>query len=636
MSNFSDLPTVLLVDDHKENLDLLASILIKMKVKIIRANSGAEALSSSKGIDLALAILDVRMPLMSGFELALKLNEQRLENKVPVIFLTANHFDQEEELEGYSSGGVDYLLKPFSKQILLSKAAVFIDLYIQKKTIQSNAVLLSKSLESLAEANKKLAEREQRYLKEQLFNKALLDSIPGIFYLYSYPELKMVAWNKQHETLFGFSPEEMKDRYVLEWHQPENHQAVLNSLEVFLETGRVGIEAQLLAKDGHSIPFLLTAVRFESQGQKYLIGIGTDISEQKQAEEALRASKTILTKAQQIAHVGSWEYDYHSNKMQCSDETFRIFGYQPGEVEPTLELFYSLVHKDDFSFLMDSIENSKKKHIPLDIDLRIINPNGELRFIHEQAEMTFDNLGAPAKWIGTVHDITQRKKTEEELQKSLEQLQQLSKHIEQVRESERLNIARELHDDLGQALTAVKIDLEIMRKNTSDNLVKNKLEDTKTLVGSTIRTVQRITAQLRPEIIDDLGLEAAIDWYSQEFSKRYGIDVFLDIDLKIPVSNKDALPLFRILQESLTNIARHAEASHIDIFLHQQDGFIQFVISDNGVGISKDKINAKKSFGIMSMKERAASLGGSFEIKNGENFGCEIMITFPVNKSDSI
>lgn len=621
--------TILLVDDKRENLDLLTMVLKKTDVNIICAMSGQEALGNTNGIELALAIVDVRMPGMSGYDLAVKLNENRTENKVPVIFLTANHVDQEEELKGYTSGAVDYLLKPFSQHILLSKVAVFLDLFRQKQTIHKNAELLGKSIENLAEANAHLEEREQKYLKEQLFNKALLDSIPGIFYLYSYPDLRMVRWNKQHETLFGFKSEEMLGRHFLEWHLPENQNAILKSLDGFMNTDRAVIETNLLAKDGHSIPFLLTAVKFESRGQKYLIGVGTDVSEQKQAEEDLRHSKMILTKAQEIAQVGSWEYDYKSDRMNCSDETFRIFGFEPGEVVPTLDLFYSMVQSDDFPLLMSSIEEVRKLHIPLNIDLRIVYPNGECRFIHEQAEMTFDSYGVPAKWIGTVHDITQRKKTEEELQKSLEQLHQLSKHIEQARENERLNIARELHDELGQALTAVKIDLEIIKRNTSDSYTKEKLEDAKTLVGNTIRTVQRITSQLRPEIIDDLGLEAALDWYTKEFAKRNGIEVFLYIENGILISNDKTLPLFRIMQESLTNIARHAGATHIEILLHQNDDFIQFIISDNGVGITQDQIHSKKSFGIISMKERAASLGGTFEIDRGENFGSKIMITFP-------
>ena len=290
-------PTILIVDDNIENLDLLAFVLKKINVKIIRAVSGQDALNKSYEIELALAIVDVRMPGMSGYELAVKLNEKREENKVPVIFLTANHFNQEDELKGYSSGAVDYITKPFSQQILLSKVDVFLDLFRQKQIILKNAELLSKSHEDLAQANELLKEREQKYLKEQLFNKALLDSIPGIFYLYTYPELRMVTWNKQHETLFGFMPEEMEGRHVLEWHLPDNHNAVLNSLDGFMDTGQARIETNILAKDGHSIPFLLTAVKFENQGQNYLIGVGIEISERKQAEQAVRDSESILKKA---------------------------------------------------------------------------------------------------------------------------------------------------------------------------------------------------------------------------------------------------------------------------------------------------------------------------------------------------
>ncbi|MBW8332057.1 MAG: PAS domain S-box protein [Prolixibacteraceae bacterium] len=625
-------PTILLVDDNKGNLDLLTFVLDEVGANLICAISGSEALSKTNGMELALAIVDVCMPEMTGYELAVKLNEERWENKVPVIFLTANHFDQEEVLKGYSSGAVDYIIKPFSKQILLSKVNVFLDLFNQKQIIRRNSELLSESIKDLAKANESLKEREQKQHRERLFNKALLDSIPGIYYLYTYPELKLVDWNKQHETILGYNEIEIQGSSALDWHLSENDELVKKSISNITTYNKTSIEASLLTNDGRSIPYLLTAVKIDSEDQQYIMGVGIDVSERKQAEQALLYSESILTKAQQIAHVGSWEYDYRSNKMKCSDETFRIFGFDPGGVEPTLDLFYNMVHREDFPLLQKGIDNVKEFHIPLSVDLRIMLSSREERFIHEQAEMTFNPGGEPVKWVGTVHDITQRKKIEDELQTSLKQLHQLSKYIEQARENERLNIARELHDDLGQALTAVKIDLEIIKQHASDTIVKGKLEDVKVLVGDTIRTVQRITSQLRPEIIDDLGLEAAIDWYTKEFSQRYGIEVFLDIESGIPISNDDALPLFRIMQESLTNIARHAQATHIEILLCQQGDFIQFEVTDNGVGITEAKINSKKSFGIMSMKERTASLGGTFKISRRDKFGSKIEILFPIKK----
>ena len=392
-------PTILLVDDNKRNLDLLTFVLDKIGANLICAVSGSEALNKTNGMELALAIVDVRMPGMTGYEMAVKLNESRIENKVPIIFLTANYSDQEELLKGYSSGAVDYIIKPVSKQIILSKVAVFLYLFNQKQIIRRNSELLSESLIDLAKANECLKEREQKQHRERLFNKALLDSIPGIYYLYTYPELKLIDWNKQHETILGYNAEEMQGSSTLDWHLAENEELVRKSIDNITTHNKTSIEASLLTKDGRSIPYLLTAVKIESEGQQYIMGVGIDVNERKQAEQALLYSEWILTKAQQIAHVGSWEYDYRTNNMKCSDETFRIFGFDPGGVEPSLELFYNMVHPEDFPLLQKGIDNVKEFHVPLSVDLCIILPNGEERFIHEQAEMTFNAGGEPEKWV---------------------------------------------------------------------------------------------------------------------------------------------------------------------------------------------------------------------------------------------
>ena len=637
MQNLTNQPLILLVDDNKENLDLLIRILSKLNAKFIRASSSSDALRKTSGEELALAIVGVNNSEISGYDTAAKLNEISVEKKVPVLFLTDKDFELDDELDyeinEYSFGAIDYIIKPFSQTILLSKVNIFLDLFEQKRTILHNAQLLSQLTEELSIANNQLKQYELKQLKEQLFKKTLLDNIPSIYYVYTYPQLKLIEWNKKHEAFFGYKNDEVEGRSILDWHLNKNEASVLESLNNLSEQSQTSFETVLFNKDGRSITFLITAVKLVSKGQQYILGIATDISEHKKVEEALRESESVLTRAQQIAHVGSWEYDYQSEKMKCSDETLRIFGYKPEDVVPTLELFYSMVHPLDSSLLKESIASVLNLKIPLSIEFRIQLCNGEERVIHEQAEVTYNEFGEAIKWLGTVQDMTQRKKTEDELNDSLEQLHLLSKHIEQARESERLNLARELHDDLGQALTAVKIDLEIIMQHTLDKAAKEKLSDVKVLVGDTIRTVQRITSQLRPEIIDDLGLESAIEWYSKEFSQRYGIDIFLDIEHDIPITNEEALPLFRIMQESLTNIARHAKATHIEILLFRKKDFVQFEITDNGVGIIKSKINSKKSFGIMSMRERTASLGGTFKIFKRSKFGSKILILFPISKN---
>jgi len=224
-----------------------------------------------------------------------------------------------------------------------------------------------------------------------------------------------------------------------------------------------------------------------------------------------------------------------------------------------------------------------------------------------------------------------RKQAEDELINSIEQLRQLTQHIEKVREDERVAISRELHDDLGQALTAVKIDLGIIVQKVSDSDVVLKINKVSALVGETIKTVQSLSAQLRPLIIDDLGIEAAIEWYTKEFAQRNGIEVFLDMDSGIAISTDASLNIFRIVQESLTNIARHSRATRVDIGLAKDGDYLNFRISDNGIGISDDEIKSKKSFGIISMKERAASLGGTLDIYRENESGTVIMLILPLD-----
>ena len=164
-----------------------------------------------------------------------------------------------------------------------------------------------------------------------------------------------------------------------------------------------------------------------------------------------------------------------------------------------------------------------------------------------------------------------------------------------------------------------------------DNEVVLKIKNVSVLVSDIIKTVQRLTSQLRPQIIDDLGIVAAIEWYTKEFAQRTGIELFLDMDSGVPITPEASLTVYRIMQESLTNVARHSQATHVDIALNKAGESVYFGISDNGIGIAEDEIKSKTSFGIISMKERAASMGGTFDICREPDHGTLIMLIFPLN-----
>lgn len=486
-------PKILVVDDSIYNIKFLKVLFQKINCITLHAMSGNEAIEIAKNNEIALAIIDVKMPVMNGYELAVKINMGNKE-MIPIIFLTASHYDKMEVMKGYGLGAVDYIYKPVENYILLSKVSVFLNLYNQKQTILENSKQIKLYSEELTKAYIELMKSELKY-------RSYIDNAPdGVFII-----------NKE--------------------------------------------------------------------------GFFTDVN-------------TALLK---ITGYNNEEFA----KMKVSD------------------IFFEISLKDIQNFI--NIPNFKNFS---NFDTSYKCKNGNIGWVVLEFVRLLD-YGL----LGFAKDINERKQKEEEIKNSLEKLHQLSKHVEKVRENERLAISRELHDDLGQALTAVKIDLTMIKNNIkSDDKAVDKINKVIKLVGDTIKTVQKLTSQLRPEVLEDLGLEAAIEWYTKEFSERTFIKVITDIVDEITINSDDALIVFRIMQESLTNISRHANASQVEIGLYKENDYVCLSIKDNGIGINEKAINSKKSFGIIGMMERAASLGGSFNIYNNKGKGTTAKLIFPIKK----
>lgn len=356
-------PNILIVDDNATNLLYLEIILQHLPANLVQALSGQEALNKTKNTELALAILDVQMPEMNGYELAVHLNENRSDNKVPIIFLTANFPENARIMEGYQAGAVDYIVKPLNEVILVSKIKIFLELYWQK-------------------------------------------------------------------------------RRILE-----------------------------------------------------------------------------------------------------STEMIRI--------------------------------------------------------------------------------------SEEETKLAKSKVEELNDHLIRAVEEERSNISLQVHDELGQSMTALKMDLSWIRQNMNQpDLVQAKLDKMIQMTNEVIHRVQRISSELHPGVLDDLGLNAAIDWYCSEFTERSGIACELFLDEKEPDTQKLQLAMFRIIQEALTNVLRHSKADKVSIELITSPEFL-LTISDNGIGIPAEKIESGKSFGLIGMRQRIAQCGGNIEFKGEPGKGSTIFVQIP-------
>jgi len=230
-------------------------------------------------------------------------------------------------------------------------------------------------------------------------------------------------------------------------------------------------------------------------------------------------------------------------------------------------------------------------------------------------------------------DITKRKIIEDDLKESREKLRNLYAYLQSAIETERTKIAREIHDEFGTLLTALNIDLSwLVSKLPGDmRTLRERITKDVEMVNSAIKMVQRITSELRPGLLDHLGLSSAVEWQVKEFGNRTGIDYDISIDMKTDKLNKDlSVAIFRILQESLTNITRYAEASKVKVSLAENDSILSLEVSDDGKGISEAQLSDGNSYGIMGMRERVQYYGGVINIKGEPNKGTTVTVKVPV------
>lgn len=262
--------------------------------------------------------------------------------------------------------------------------------------------------------------------------------------------------------------------------------------------------------------------------------------------------------------------------------------------------------------------------------------DGTLRWYDTIKTPVRNELGEVIGTTGISRDITDRKLAEQELLDSRTQLRELSAHLQSIREEERTRISRELHDELGQTLTAICIGLDVLetQKKLQDQDWLNNLQGLKKIANSTVESVQRIAADLRPTILDELGLPSAIDWLLESFSERSKIAYELSLPPSTLCFTRDiSTAIFRIVQEALTNVSRHSHASSVVIDLKESKDFITLKIIDNGqgmaVGMNLKRGSRENGLGLVGMRERAIMLGGKLKIQSRAGAGTSIEVRIP-------
>ena len=491
-----------------------------------------------------------------------------------------------------------------------------------------------------AELSKGQDEREASRRQAEILQ-AVFDNIP-VMISFVDPSGHLLLVNREWERVLGWSFQEAQgyDFLTEAYPDPESRREVLEFMRKAEQSWQ---DFRTRTKDGRIIDTSWLRVPL-SNGTR--IGFGLNLTERKRLENGIRTSEALLSEGEKLAHTGSWVLNLESGKLLWSAESFRIFGLEPdGEAPPLLlglqQADYSAaeitVHPEDRPALQAAVARALAGKRDFETNHRVLRADGTIRVVHSVGHPISGESGEIREYVGVVMDVTEQALARESLQRSHDELRLLSERLRSVREEERTRIAREVHDEVGQALTALQMDVAWLEKKLETSPVdapercSSKLKSMAVLLDTTLGSVQRIAADLRPGVLDELGLDAATEWYVRDFESRTGIPCDLRSDLKgAPVEAGLATAVFRILQEALTNVARHSGAGRVEVHLSVDTNELRLEVRDDGRGIPKDEFAASKSLGLLGMRERARSLGGDLLVRGSPDVGTTVSLRVPL------
>ncbi len=492
--------------------------------------------------------------------------------------------------------------------------------------------------------------------------------------------------NRATARLFRLdSPDALIGRRVFDFVHPDSISIAQTRLDRLLADGEslAPQELKMIRPDGAVIDVESVATRFDYRGRAAAHVILRDIAERKALqrdqlkhlqEEAdhqrLKAERDYFYQLFETTPNLAWTARPDGYVDYVNRRTLDYLSGQGGDIEGWS--WQQFVHPDDLPDILNRWSHSLATGEPYEVEMRLRGSSiGDYRWHLSRSLPVRNDRGEILRWVGTttdIHDqkqaravleqsqvrlaeairlrtedllnanaalleeIEERKHVEKALRSSREKLRRLSAHLQSARESERAAVAREIHDELGATLTAVKMDLHWFAKALTAGQLPSpdRLNEAVKLVDSSIQTVKRIATELRPSILDHLGLWPALQWQLQEFELHSGIPCQIDpAPVGVILGDDAQTAVFRIFQEALTNIARHAHATRVHVGLRPDRTGILVTISDNGTGLPPDKIMAPDACGIQGMRERARSFGGDVRFEQAAGGGASVLVKFP-------
>lgn len=522
------------------------------------------------------------------------------------------------ELIGLRKDGTEFPLE-FSLAAWTAKSTLFITGIIR-------------DISARRQAESALRDSEERF-------RAIMDHSPALIFIKDLAGRYLQA-NRQFEIISHLAPGDLVGKTDEEVFPPEQAAVFRDNDRKVLETGApMKFEEAVFHEDGLHTSVVVKFPLLDAQGRCYaLCGIATDITDRKRAEEArqqLAKDRLLLLES---TGEGIYGIDRQGRCTFINSAAARMLGFLSEELlgQDMHEcIHYSFPDGTAYPRAACRIKETLERGKGFKGDEEVYWRKDGTAFPVEYSSFPIIEQEQIIGAVVVFLDITERKRAEQQLTLSHDQLRKLTARLESVREEERILIAREIHDELGQALTGVKLDLCLLRDQLSvaaPGLLK-RLESIATLVDGTIQSVQRIATELRPVVLDQLGLIPAIEWQAHEFQVRTGIQCTLDVYLRtVTLSHAGSTAMFRIFQEILTNVARHARASVVHITLQEQAGSLVLEVRDNGRGVTDAELADPHSLGLVGMRERALLLGGETIFTGNPGTGTAVRVRIPLGQ----
>ena len=466
----------------------------------------------------------------------------------------------------------------------------------------------------------------------------LVNSLGGIVWEADGETFQFTFVSPQAEQILGYPVErwlQEPDFWRNHTHPEDRDWCAAYCLDATAHRRDHEFDYRMTAADGREVWLHdVVSVTTLPDGSVRLRGIMVDITARKRAEEQLRESEerySTLVKASSLIvwTTGPDEREYH----------------MPGWVELTGQSeeeargdgWLDALHPADRARAARAWAEGRRTHTPYEAEYRVRTKEGGYRHIASRA-VPIIRSGRVREWIGSMQDITERKLAEEQLRATSEQLRALTASLSSAREEEGVRIAREIHDELGSALTSLRWDLEEMDKTLAEGVgparlagLRAKIGAMTKLIDTTVNSVRRISSELRPSVLDDLGLAAAIEWQAEQFQARTGIVCRCDCPHEeVELTRGQSTAIFRIFQEALTNVLRHARATRVHITLERDEGDIVLSVRDDGRGITEGEKQGRQTLGLLGMRERAHLVGGEVSVAGVEGEGTTVVVRVPL------